>query len=160
MFGSLRCDSGLTDAALAAIGRSGPEGGVVVYLRGHEGRGIGLLAKLAAYSLQDDGLDTVAANVEQGLPADAREYGAAAAILTDLGVDTVRLMTNNPAKVDGLVTHGIQVTERVPLYVGVGPANKAYLLAKRDLMGHLIDMGHPNGSGLDDGTGSGIEEAS
>ena len=82
----------------------------MVYLRGHEGRGIGLLAKLTAYALQDDGLDTVAANVEQGLPVDAREYGAAAAILSDLGVDAVRLMTNNPAKVDGLVAHGVQVS--------------------------------------------------
>lgn len=141
-FGSLRCDCGpQLDAALGAI--LAPEaratGGIVVYLRGHEGRGIGLLAKLAAYSLQDHGLDTVAANLEQGLPVDAREYGAAAAILTDLGVGRIRLMTNNPAKVASLAAHGIDVSGRVPLHVGAGPANQAYLRAKRDLMGHLLD---------------------
>jgi 3,4-dihydroxy 2-butanone 4-phosphate synthase/GTP cyclohydrolase II len=135
--GSMRCDCGpQLDAALAAIGHCG---GVVVYLRGHEGRGIGLLAKLTAYSLQDDGLDTVAANLEQGLPVDAREYGAAAAILADLGVGGVRLLTNNPAKVAGLSAHGVEVSERVPLHVGEGPANRDYLRAKRDLMGHLIE---------------------
>jgi len=143
-FGSLRCDCGpQLDAALAAIGQVGaagePVGGVVVYLRGHEGRGIGLLAKLAAYALQDGGLDTVAANLEQGLPADAREYGAAAAILADLGVDAVRLLTNNPDKVSGLRAHGVDVVERVPLHVGAGPLNQNYLRAKRDLMGHLIE---------------------
>jgi 3,4-dihydroxy 2-butanone 4-phosphate synthase/GTP cyclohydrolase II len=137
-FGSLRCDCGpQLDAALAAV-EADALGGVVVYLRGHEGRGIGLLAKLAAYALQDGGLDTVAANVEQGLPADAREYGAAAAILTDLGVGAVRLLTNNPAKLGGLRTHGVEVVERVPLHVGAGPLNRGYLRAKRDLMGHLI----------------------
>jgi len=143
-FGSLRCDCGpQLDAALAAIGQAGPAGepvgGVVVYLRGHEGRGIGLLAKLAAYALQDGGLDTVEANLEQGLPADAREYGAAAAILADLGIGAVRLLTNNPAKVGGLRTHGVDVVERVPLHVGAGPLNQNYLRAKRDLMGHLIE---------------------
>jgi 3,4-dihydroxy 2-butanone 4-phosphate synthase/GTP cyclohydrolase II len=144
-FGSLRCDCGpQLDAALAAVGApeqigAGGEGGVVVYVRGHEGRGIGLLAKLAAYALQDQGLDTVAANLEQGLPADAREYGAAAAILADLGVVAVRLLTNNPAKVAGLVAHGVDVVERVPLHVGAGPLNQNYLRAKRDLMGHLIE---------------------
>jgi 3,4-dihydroxy 2-butanone 4-phosphate synthase/GTP cyclohydrolase II len=156
-FGSLRCDCGpQLDAALAAISEAGPAGGAVVYLRGHEGRGIGLLAKLAAYRLQDDGLDTVAANLEQGLPADAREYGAAAAILADLGVDGVRLMTNNPAKVDGLAVHGVDVIERVPLSVGVGPANRAYLRAKRDLMGHLLE---PDGS-AGKGRPPAVEEAS
>ena len=143
-FGSLRCDCGpQLDAALAAVGQAGPAGepagGVVVYLRGHEGRGIGLLAKLAAYALQDGGLDTVEANLEQGLPADAREYGAAAAILADLGIGAVRLLTNNPAKVGGLRTHGVDVVERVPLHVGAGPLNQNYLRAKRDLMGHLIE---------------------
>ncbi|HEY6794529.1 MAG TPA: 3,4-dihydroxy-2-butanone-4-phosphate synthase [Kineosporiaceae bacterium] len=137
-FGSLRCDCGpQLDAALAAI--SGPDGGAVVYLRGHEGRGIGLLAKLTAYSLQDGGLDTVAANLQQGLPADAREYGAAAAILADLGLGAVRLLTNNPAKVAGLRAAGVDVVERVPLHVGAGPLNQSYLRAKRDLMGHLIE---------------------
>jgi 3,4-dihydroxy 2-butanone 4-phosphate synthase / GTP cyclohydrolase II len=136
-FGSLRCDCGpQLDAALQAVAQ---EGGVVVYLRGHEGRGIGLVDKLAAYALQDGGLDTVAANVEQGLPADAREYGAAAAILADLGVDDVRLLTNNPAKPAGLRSHGVAVAERVPLHVGAGPLNRTYLRAKRDLMGHLIE---------------------
>ncbi|MDQ1289767.1 MAG: 3,4-dihydroxy 2-butanone 4-phosphate synthase / cyclohydrolase [Actinomycetota bacterium] len=141
-FGSQRCDCGpQLDAALDAIGDPGdaPGGGVVIYLRGHEGRGIGLLAKLTAYSLQDSGLDTVAANLEQGLPVDAREYGAAAAILADLGIDRVRLMTNNPAKVTGLAAHDVEVTERVPLKVGAGPSNEAYLRAKRDLMGHLLE---------------------
>jgi len=138
-FGSLRCDCGpQLDAALGAI-LAEPTGGVVVYLRGHEGRGIGLLAKLSAYALQDRGLDTVAANVEQGLPADAREYGAAAAILDDLGARAVRLLTNNPAKIDGLRGHGVDVAERVALHVGAGPLNQFYLRTKRDRMGHLIE---------------------
>jgi 3,4-dihydroxy 2-butanone 4-phosphate synthase/GTP cyclohydrolase II len=137
-FGSRRCDCGpQLDAALALV-TAAPDGGVLVYLRGHEGRGIGLLAKLAAYSLQDAGLDTVAANLEQGLPADAREYGAAAAILAELGLDEVRLLTNNPAKVTGLASCGITVRDRVPLIVGAGPDNRAYLQAKRDLMGHVL----------------------
>ncbi|HEX2808531.1 MAG TPA: 3,4-dihydroxy-2-butanone-4-phosphate synthase [Kineosporiaceae bacterium] len=138
VFGSQRCDCGpQLDAALAAIAA---QGGVVVYVRGHEGRGIGLLAKLNAYSLQDAGLDTVAANLEQGLPADAREYGAAAAVLAELGLHDVRLLTNNPAKVTGLTEHGVLVRERVPLMVGAGPANEAYLTAKRELMGHLFEV--------------------
>ena len=116
------------------------QGGVVVYLRGHEGRGIGLLAKLTAYQLQDAGLDTVAANTAQGLPVDAREYGAAAAILNDLGLDDVRLLTNNPAKVAGLAEHGVTAGERVPLQVGENPHNHGYLNTKRDLMGHQLDI--------------------
>jgi 3,4-dihydroxy 2-butanone 4-phosphate synthase/GTP cyclohydrolase II len=133
---SQRCDCGpQLDAALRRIHAGG---GALVYLRGHEGRGIGLLPKLAAYALQDRGLDTVAANVEQGLPPDAREYGAAAAVLADLGLLEVRLLTNNPAKVAGLEAHGIHVRERVPLVVGAGAHNRAYLRAKRDLMGHLL----------------------
>jgi len=142
-FGSRRCDCGpQLDAALAAIDR---DGGVVVYLRGHEGRGIGLLAKLTAYELQDAGLDTVAANTVQGLPVDAREYGAAAAILADLGVDDVRLLTNNPAKVAGLAEHGVRTLERVPLQVGENSDNHDYLTTKRDRMGHTltIDEGEP-----------------
>lgn len=138
-FGSQRCDCGpQLDAALQTIAA---HGGVVVYLSGHEGRGIGLLAKLTAYGLQDRGLDTVAANLEQGLPADAREYGAAAAILTDLGLDGVRLLTNNPGKLTGLGRHGITVTSREPLVVGGSEHNEAYLRAKRDLMGHLLPGG-------------------
>jgi 3,4-dihydroxy 2-butanone 4-phosphate synthase/GTP cyclohydrolase II len=137
-FGSRRCDCGpQLQASLEAVAA---EGGVVVYLSGHEGRGIGLLAKLTAYGLQDHGLDTVAANLEQGLPADAREYGAAAAVLRDLGLDGIRLLTNNPGKVDGLRRHGIQVSDRRPLVVGQSEHNRAYLQAKRDLMGHALPM--------------------
>ncbi|GLY30628.1 GTP cyclohydrolase II [Kineosporia sp. NBRC 101731] len=136
-FGSSRCDCGpQLDAALERVAS---EGGVVIYLRGHEGRGIGLLAKLTAYQLQDSGLDTVAANTAQGLPADAREYGAAAAVLDDLGLDAIRLLTNNPAKLTGLAEHGITVTMRIGLQVGVNPHNTAYLASKRDLMGHQLD---------------------
>jgi 3,4-dihydroxy 2-butanone 4-phosphate synthase/GTP cyclohydrolase II len=135
-FGSSRCDCG--PQLQAAMDLVGVRGGVVVYLRGHEGRGIGLLPKLAAYRLQDAGLDTVEANTAQGLPADAREYGAAAAILADLGLDDVRLLTNNPAKVEGLTEHGVGVSERLPLEVGATPHNHGYLRAKRDLMGHEL----------------------
>jgi 3,4-dihydroxy 2-butanone 4-phosphate synthase/GTP cyclohydrolase II len=136
-FGSARCDCGpQLDASLDAVAQ---EGGIVVYLRGHEGRGIGLLAKLTAYQLQDAGLDTVSANTAQGLPVDAREYGAAAAILSDLGLDDIRLLTNNPAKVTGLAEHGVTAAQRVPLQVGATPHNWGYLAAKRDLMGHQLD---------------------
>ena len=137
-FGSSRCDCGpQLDAAMDAIAL---EGGAVIYLRGHEGRGIGLLAKLTAYQLQDAGLDTVAANTAQGLPVDAREYGAAAAILNDLGLDDVRLLTNNPAKVVGLAENGVTAAVRVPLQVGETQHNRGYLNAKRDLMGHQLDL--------------------
>jgi 3,4-dihydroxy 2-butanone 4-phosphate synthase/GTP cyclohydrolase II len=137
-FGSSRCDCGpQLDAALAEIN---DHSGVVVYLRGHEGRGIGLLAKLTAYQLQDAGLDTVAANTAQGLPVDAREYGAAAAILTDLGLDDVRLLTNNPAKIAGLAEHGVTAIERLALQVGENQHNRRYLTTKRDLMGHQLDL--------------------
>ena len=114
------------------------DGGVVIYLRGHEGRGIGLIAKLKAYRLQQSGLDTLDANLALGLPADDREYAAAAAILDDLGLHSVRLLTNNPDKIAQLTGHGIDVIERVPLVTGAGPSNPAYLRAKRDRMGHLI----------------------
>jgi 3,4-dihydroxy 2-butanone 4-phosphate synthase / GTP cyclohydrolase II len=133
-FGSLRCDCGpQLDAALARVADAG---GAVVYLGGHEGRGVGLLAKLGAYALQDAGQDTVDANLALGYPADAREYGAAAAILHDLGIEHVRLLTNNPAKVDGLAVHGIDVVARLPLRVPAGEYNAAYLATKRDRMGH------------------------
>ncbi|MDH2443134.1 GTP cyclohydrolase II [Amnibacterium sp. CER49] len=136
-FGSLKCECGpQLDAALERIQQ---DGGVVVYLRGHEGRGIGLVNKLRAYRLQEDGLDTLDANLALGLPADAREYVAAAVILRDLGVDDVRLLTNNPNKIAQLEEHGVHVAERVPLVVGVGDVNEAYLEAKRERMGHLID---------------------
>ncbi|GAA4367341.1 GTP cyclohydrolase II [Agromyces bauzanensis] len=136
-FGSLKCECGpQLDAALEAIEE---RGGVVVYLRGHEGRGIGLINKLRAYRLQEDGLDTLDANLALGLPIDARDYGAATAILADLGIDRVRLLTNNPEKVRQLEARGIRVTERLPLVVGVGAGNAAYLDTKRHRMGHTID---------------------
>ncbi|SKC74914.1 GTP cyclohydrolase II [Plantibacter cousiniae (nom. nud.)] len=135
-FGSLKCECGpQLDSALDTIQR---HGGVVVYLRGHEGRGIGLVNKLRAYRLQEDGLDTLDANLALGLPADARDYTAASAILTDLGITSVRLLSNNPEKERQLTNHGIAVSERVPLVVGVGLFNEGYLETKRDRMGHSI----------------------
>jgi 3,4-dihydroxy 2-butanone 4-phosphate synthase/GTP cyclohydrolase II len=137
VLGSHRCDCGsqLDDAlrAIAAAGR-----GVLVYLRGHEGRGIGLAHKLAAYNLQDEGHDTVDANVLLGLPVDDREYGIGAQILMDLGVRRMRLMTNNPAKYDGLKGYGLEVVERVPLAPRTTHENVAYLETKRRRMGHLL----------------------
>ena len=136
-FGSLKCECGpQLDAALDAIEQ---DGGVVIYMRGHEGRGIGLINKLRAYSLQERGLDTVDANLALGLPADARDYAAAAGILADLGVERVRLLTNNTDKVRQLRELGLDIVEQVPLLVGVGPNNHQYLQAKRDRMGHIID---------------------
>ena len=135
VFGSSRCDCGpQLDEALDRIASEGR--GVVVYLRGHEGRGIGLLAKLQAYQLQDGGRDTVDANLDLGLPADARHYGAATQILKDLGVQSVRLLTNNPAKVEGLESYGVRVATRVPLTPRPNDHNLAYLMTKRDRMGH------------------------
>ena len=141
VFGSLRCDCGAQlDAAMAAIAAEGR--GVVLYLRGHEGRGVGLLSKLQAYELQDAGADTVDANTELGLPVDAREYSAGAQMLADLGVRSVRLLTNNPAKVAGLAEGGVDVTGRVPLASAVTPYNLRYLITKRDRLGHHIqDLG-------------------
>jgi 3,4-dihydroxy 2-butanone 4-phosphate synthase/GTP cyclohydrolase II len=110
----------------------------VVYLRGHEGRGIGLVAKLQAYQLQDGGRDTVDANLDLGLPADARHYGTATQILRDLGVRSVRLLTNNPAKVTSLEEYGVPVRERVPLTPHPNDHNIGYLLTKRDRMGHHL----------------------
>jgi len=137
-FGSARCDCGpQLDAALQMAAE---QGGAVVYLRGHEGRGIGLLAKVAAYALQDEGRDTVEANLDLGWPADRREYGAAAAILADLGVTRVTLLTNNPAKVAGLRAHGIDVTDVHGLLVGRTPHNEAYLRTKATSMGHALDL--------------------
>ena len=137
VFGSLRCDCGAQlETAMAAIAAEGR--GVVLYLRGHEGRGVGLLSKLQAYELQDAGVDTVDANLELGLPADAREYSAGAQMLADLGVRSVRLLTNNPAKVSGLTDCGVDVTARVPLAAAVTPYNLRYLVTKRDRLGHQI----------------------
>ncbi|WP_100810165.1 MULTISPECIES: GTP cyclohydrolase II [unclassified Microbacterium] len=135
-FGSLKCECG--PQLNAALDKIDAQGGIVVYMRGHEGRGIGLINKLRAYSLQEAGLDTVDANLALGLPADARDYAAAAGILADLGVERVRLMTNNPDKVDQLREFGLDIVEQVPLLVGVGPNNHQYLETKRDRMGHLI----------------------
>ncbi|MEV7971844.1 3,4-dihydroxy-2-butanone-4-phosphate synthase [Cellulomonas sp. NPDC089187] len=135
-FASTRCDCGpQLDEALAI---AAAEGGAVIYLRGHEGRGIGLLGKIAAYALQDQGRDTVEANLDLGWPADRREYGAAAAILTDLGVDDLTLLTNNPAKVAGLTAHGIRVGAVRGIEVGRTPQNEAYLRTKARAMGHLL----------------------
>jgi 3,4-dihydroxy 2-butanone 4-phosphate synthase/GTP cyclohydrolase II len=137
VFGSFRCDCGpQLDEALARVVEEGR--GVVVYLRGHEGRGIGLVAKLQAYSLQDGGRDTVDANLDLGLPADARHYGTATQVLRDLGVGSVRLLTNNPAKVTSLEDFGVKVVERVPLAPHPNDHNLAYLLTKRDRMGHAL----------------------
>ncbi len=139
VFGSHRCDCGpQLDEALERIVAEGR--GVVVYLRGHEGRGIGLVAKLQAYALQDGGRDTVDANLDLGLPADARHYGTATQILRDLGIASVRLLTNNPDKTSSLEDFGIRVPERVPLTPHPNDHNLAYLLTKRDRMGH--DMPH------------------
>jgi len=136
VFGSQRCDCGAQlDAAMAMIAERGR--GVVLYLRGHEGRGIGLLSKLQAYELQDDGVDTVDANLELGLPVDAREYSVAAQLLEDLAIRSVRLLTNNPAKVDALAAHGFGVT-RIPLPPQTTPHNLRYLATKRDRLGHQI----------------------
>jgi len=135
-FGSLKCECGpQLGAALDTIDR---DGGIVIYMRGHEGRGIGLINKLRAYSLQERGLDTVDANLALGLPADARDYAAAAGILADLGVEQVRLLTNNTDKVAQLRSFGLDVVAQVPLLVGVGPNNHQYLETKRDRMGHII----------------------
>ena len=139
VFGSRRCDCGpQLAAAMAMVEKAGA--GVIVYLRGHEGRGIGIGHKIRAYSLQDQGLDTVDANVELGLPVDSREYGIGAQILADLGVSKLRLMTNNPAKYGGLGGYGLSVVERVPINTIPTPENEAYLRTKRERMGHLIDM--------------------
>ncbi|KKX96385.1 bifunctional 3,4-dihydroxy-2-butanone-4-phosphate synthase/GTP cyclohydrolase II [Microbacterium sp. Ag1] len=150
-FGSLKCECGpQLDSALDAIEK---EGGIVIYMRGHEGRGIGLINKLRAYSLQEEGLDTVDANLALGLPADARDYAAAAGILSDLGVSKVRLLTNNTDKVAQLRELGLDVIEQVPLIVGVGPNNHQYLETKRDRMGHIIgeaDLAEALAHGKDD----------
>ncbi len=138
VFGSRRCDCGSQlRAGLAAIRDEGR--GVVVYLRGHEGRGIGLVKKLQAYALQDDGSDTVDANLALGLPADGRDYATGAQILRELGVSSVKLLTNNPAKRLALETYGVKVTKRVAVPVSPHDENSHYLATKRDRMGHDLD---------------------
>jgi len=140
-FGSKKCECGpQLDYALDRIATD-PAGGVVIYLRGQEGRGIGLLNKLKAYALQDEGMDTVEANLALGLPSEAREYGAAVSILRDLGIKSVRLMSNNPAKIDALEMAGISVTEYVPIIVGQENENMGYLETKREKMGHILPEG-------------------
>jgi 3,4-dihydroxy 2-butanone 4-phosphate synthase / GTP cyclohydrolase II len=137
VLGSRRCDCGpQLDEALRLVAAAG--NGVVVYVRGHEGRGIGLIEKLRAYRLQDLGLDTVDANLELGVPVDGRDYVDAAAVLADLGVTSVRLLTNNPAKRVGLERHGVAVHEMVPLVVPPTDASRRYLDAKRDRLGHRL----------------------
>jgi 3,4-dihydroxy 2-butanone 4-phosphate synthase/GTP cyclohydrolase II len=139
VFGSMRCDCGLQlDLALRLIAEEGT--GVVVYLRGHEGRGIGLGHKFRAYTLQDQGLDTVEANVELGFPPDSREYGIGAQILVDLGVTTMRVMTNNPDKYGGLDGYGLEIVERVPLHVLPNHENIRYLRTKQEKLGHLLEI--------------------
>jgi len=142
VFGSLRCDCGpQLQKAMDLIEAEGR--GVIVYLRGHEGRGIGLGHKIRAYHLQELGRDTVDANLEQGLPVDSREYGIGAQMLVDLGVTTMRLLTNNPVKYGGLEGFGLDITDRVPLEPSPNPENIQYLRTKRERMGHLL-------GGLDD----------
>ncbi len=139
VFGSMRCDCGVQlDAALEKVAAEGQ--GVVVYLRGHEGRGIGLGHKLRAYNLQDAGRDTVEANVELGFPVDSREYGIGSQILVDLGVTTMRLLTNNPAKYGGLEGYGLRIVDRVPLTTTPNDHNIAYLRTKQQKMGHILDL--------------------
>lgn len=137
VFGSLRCDCG--EQLKAAVSRIGGEGrGVVLYMRGHEGRAIGLTHKLRAYRLQEQGRDTVEANVELGFAPDPRDYGIGAQILADLGVRSMRLLTNNPAKRAGLEGYGLSIVERVPLETEPTPENIGYLRAKREKLGHLL----------------------
>jgi 3,4-dihydroxy 2-butanone 4-phosphate synthase / GTP cyclohydrolase II len=138
VFGSMRCDCGIQlDSALARIADEGL--GALVYLRGHEGRGIGIGHKIRAYSLQEEGRDTVDANLDLGLPIDNREYGIGSQILVDLGITTMKLMTNNPAKYGGLEGFGLEVVERVALEALPNPENIEYLRTKRERLGHLIE---------------------
>lgn len=139
VFGSKRCDCGSQlDLALEKILKNGS--GVLVYLRGHEGRGIGLAHKLRAYNLQDKGRDTVQANLDLGFPIDSREYGIGAQILKDLGITAIRLMTNNPEKYGGLEGYNLEITERVPLISPSNQENRCYLLTKQEKLGHLLEL--------------------
>jgi 3,4-dihydroxy 2-butanone 4-phosphate synthase/GTP cyclohydrolase II len=138
IFGSKRCDCGAQrDLALGRIGQEGR--GVFLYIRGHEGRGIGLLHKLEAYNLQDQGRDTVEANQDLGLPVDARDYGVGAQVLYDLGVRSMRLLTNNPTKRAGIEGYGLSIVDRIPLITSPTPENARYLQTKADKLGHLLD---------------------
>jgi 3,4-dihydroxy 2-butanone 4-phosphate synthase/GTP cyclohydrolase II len=145
VFHSLRCDCGeQLESALAMIEREGR--GVLLYLA-QEGRGIGLLNKLKAYNLQDKGFDTVDANLELGLPVDLRDYGIGAQILSDLGLSSIRILTNNPKKIRGLEGYGLSVTDQIPIQHAPNPHNEAYLRAKRDRLGHSL---HHQGLALDE----------
>jgi len=138
LFGSRRCDCGAQlDEAMRRIAAEGR--GVVVYLRGHEGRGIGIGPKLQAYRLQELGFDTVDANLELGFPVDGRDYAVAAWILADLGVSSVRMLTNNPAKCAGLAANGMPILNRIPLTAEPNPHNREYLRTKQARLGHLLD---------------------
>ena len=149
VFGSLRCDcGGQLERAMELIGREGR--GVILYVRGHEGRAIGITHKLRAYALQDRGRDTVEANLELGFPADQRDYGIGAQILYDLGVRSMRLLTNNPEKRAGLEGHGLAINERLPLQTDPTPQNVGYLRAKREKLGHLLDLPEVDGPAIDE----------
>ncbi|MGI8774255.1 MAG: GTP cyclohydrolase II, partial [Actinomycetota bacterium] len=138
VFGSHRCDCGTQlSESMRVIDEAGE--GVIVYVRGHEGRGIGLRHKLEAYALQDGGLDTVEANVELGFAPDSRDYGVGAQILVDLGISTMRLLTNNPTKRAGLEGYGLEIVDRVPLESVPNPENIRYLTTKKEKMGHLLE---------------------
>jgi 3,4-dihydroxy 2-butanone 4-phosphate synthase/GTP cyclohydrolase II len=152
VFGSTRCDCGVQlSESMRRIDEEGE--GVIVYIRGHEGRGIGLRHKLEAYALQDGGLDTVEANVELGFSPDTRDYGVGAQILVELGISTMRLLTNNPTKRAGLEGYGLEIVERVALESAPNPENLRYLQTKRDKMGHLIDavLVEPQATAIDPG---------
>ena len=139
VFASLRCDCGFQlDEAMRRIGEEGR--GVILYIRGHEGRGMGLMHKLAAYALQERGRDTVQANLDLGFPEDGRDYAVGARILTDLGLTTLRLLTNNPAKRAGIEQNGLSIVERVPLVTGENDHNRSYLRTKVAKLGHLMDL--------------------
>ncbi len=157
VFHSLRCDCGSQlEDALDQIAEEGR--GVIVYLRGHEGRGIGLLHKLHAYRLQESGRDTVEANTDLGFPPDPRDYGVGAQILVDLGVHTMRLLTNNPTKRAGLEGYGLSIVERVPLQSRVNEHNIRYLQTKKAKLGHLLDLDDAAGVVVQGGEGGGSEE--
>ena len=137
VFGSMRCDCG--DQLQSAVAQVGKEGrGVILYIRGHEGRAIGLTHKLRAYHLQEQGRDTVEANLELGFPADARDYGIGNQILADLGLSTIRILTNNPKKIRGLEGYGLSVTGQIPIEHAPNEHNAAYLRTKRDKLGHRL----------------------
>lgn len=154
VFGSRRCDCGnQLQAAMQTISDAGT--GVIVYLRGHEGRGIGIAHKLEAYQLQDGGLDTVDANIALGLPVDNREYGIGAQILVDLGVTTMKIMTNNPAKRGGIEGFGLTIVDQVPIQADVHEDNVRYLNTKRERMGHLLEAVELDSTGVTDLGGDG-----